>query len=106
MRAQVEETIEVIRPALQADGGDIVLRVDLNVTTLVDYHHEPHRRAGNGGQGAGGNKNGANGDDLVLPVPDGTVVATTTGDVLADLLEGDASANDEASERVTSQLPA
>ena len=26
MRAQVEETIEVIRPALQADGGDIVLR--------------------------------------------------------------------------------
>ena len=67
-------------------GGDIVLRVDLNVTTLVDYHHEPHRRAGNGGQGAGGNKNGANGDDLVLPVPDGTVVATTAGEVLADLV--------------------
>jgi len=34
MRAQVEETIEVIRPALQADGGDIVLR-DVNEETGV-----------------------------------------------------------------------
>lgn len=34
MRAQVEETIEVIRPALQADGGDIVLR-DVNEDTGV-----------------------------------------------------------------------
>ena len=34
MRTQVEETIEVIRPALQADGGDIVLR-DVNETTGV-----------------------------------------------------------------------
>jgi GTPase len=67
-------------------GGDIVLRVDPSVTTLVDYHHEPHRRAGNGGQGAGGNRNGANGADLVLPVPDGTVVASPTGEVLADLV--------------------
>jgi GTPase len=67
-------------------GGDIVLRVDPSVTTLVDYHHEPHRRAGNGAQGAGGNKHGANGADLVLPVPDGTVVASATGEVLADLV--------------------
>ena len=34
MRAQVEETIEVIRPALQADGGDIVLR-DVDEATGV-----------------------------------------------------------------------
>jgi GTP-binding protein len=67
-------------------GGDIVLRVDPSVTTLVDYHHEPHRRAGNGAQGAGGNKHGANGADLVLPVPDGTFVASATGEVLADLV--------------------
>jgi GTPase len=67
-------------------GGDIVLRVDPNLTSLVDYHHEPHRRAGNGGPGAGGNKHGANGANLVLPVPDGTVVASTTGEVLADLV--------------------
>jgi Fe-S cluster biogenesis protein NfuA len=34
MRAQVEETIEAIRPALQADGGDIVLR-DVDETTGI-----------------------------------------------------------------------
>lgn len=36
MRAQVEETIEVIRPALQADGGDIVLR-DIDEATGIVY---------------------------------------------------------------------
>jgi Fe-S cluster biogenesis protein NfuA len=36
MRAQVEETIEVIRPALQADGGDIVLR-DVDEATGTIY---------------------------------------------------------------------
>ena len=35
MRAQVEETIEVIRPALQADGGDIVLRDVDEATGIV-----------------------------------------------------------------------
>ena len=56
-------------------GGSVVLRVDPDVTTLVDYHHSPHRKAEHGGHGAGGNRNGAHGDDLVLPVPDGTVVS-------------------------------
>lgn len=36
MRAQVEETIEVIRPALQADGGDVVLR-DVDEATGIVY---------------------------------------------------------------------
>jgi Fe-S cluster biogenesis protein NfuA len=34
MRAQVEQTIEVIRPALQADGGDIILR-DVDETSGI-----------------------------------------------------------------------
>lgn len=67
-------------------GGDVILRVSPDVTTLVDYHHEPHRRAGNGAPGAGSNRNGANGDDLVLAVPDGTVVRAPDGEVLADLV--------------------
>jgi GTP-binding protein len=67
-------------------GGSVVLRVDPDVTTLVDYHHSPHRRAEHGGQGAGGHRNGAHGQDLVLPVPDGTVVSTQDGTVLADLV--------------------
>ena len=68
-------------------GGSVILRVDPDVTTLVDYHHSPKRRAESGGQGAGAHRNGGHGADLVLPVPDGTVVRDrTTGEVLADLV--------------------
>ncbi len=69
-----------------APGGSVILRVDPDVTTLVDYHHSPVRKAGHGGQGAGGHRNGAAGADLVLPVPDGTVVTDESGAVLADLV--------------------
>ncbi|MEE1928397.1 GTPase ObgE [Streptomyces sp. TRM 70351] len=67
-------------------GGDVVLVVDQSVTTLLEYHHSPHRKATNGKPGAGGLRMGANGEDLVLPVPDGTVVLDKRGDVLADLV--------------------
>jgi len=67
-------------------GGSVILRVDPDVTTLIDYHHNPHRRAPNGGHGAGGHRNGGHGDDLVLPVPDGTVVSDDAGNVLGDLI--------------------
>ncbi|MEO3763133.1 GTPase ObgE [Streptomyces sp. B8F3] len=67
-------------------GGDVILTVDQNVTTLIDYHHTPHRKATNGKPGEGGDRAGANGKDLVLPVPDGTVVLTKDGEVLADLV--------------------
>jgi GTP-binding protein len=66
-------------------GGDVVLVVDHNVHTLLDFHHHPHQRAGNGRQGAGSNRNGADGEDLELRVPDGTVVLDDSGEVLADL---------------------
>ena len=55
------------------NGGDVVLVVDPQTTTLLDYHRSPHRRAASGKAGQGGNRNGASADDLVLPVPDGTV---------------------------------
>jgi GTP-binding protein len=67
-------------------GGDVVLVVDQNVHTLLDFHHHPHQRAGNGKQGAGSNRNGADGADLELRVPDGTVVVSRGGEVLADLI--------------------
>jgi GTP-binding protein len=66
-------------------GGDVVLVVDPNIHTLLDFHHHPHQRAGNGKQGAGSNRNGADGSDLELRVPDGTVVQAADGTVLADL---------------------
>jgi GTP-binding protein len=68
------------------DGGDVVLQVDPNVHTLLDFHHRPHQRAGNGRPGAGSNRNGARGEDAVLRVPPGTVVSTPDGRQIADLV--------------------
>jgi len=67
-------------------GGSIILRVDPDVTTLIDYHHSPKRKATHGGHGAGAHRNGAHGEDLVLPVPDGTVVTDEHGELIADLI--------------------
>ena len=67
-------------------GGDVLLRVDPSTTTLLDYHRSPHRRATSGRPGQGSHRSGADGEDLVLAVPDGTVVKTATGEVLADLV--------------------
>ncbi len=69
------------------DGGSIKLVTDNNVTTLLDYHHRPHRVATSGGSGAGDYRNGSKGEDLILPVPVGTVVKDANGKILADLSE-------------------
>ncbi|WP_346622600.1 GTPase ObgE [Blastococcus montanus] len=68
------------------DGGDVVLEVDPNVHTLLDFHHRPHQKAANGRPGAGSNRHGARGEDRVLRVPEGTVVSTPGGRVVADLM--------------------
>ncbi len=68
------------------NGGDVLLVVDAGVTSLLDYHFSPHRTAGNGRPGAGGHRQGANGADVVLPVPSGTVVKTRAGELVADLI--------------------
>jgi GTP-binding protein len=67
-------------------GGDVILEVDASSATLLDFHRKPVRRAGNGRQGEGSNRTGADGTDLVIPVPNGTEVKTADGEVLADLL--------------------
>ncbi len=67
-------------------GGDVILKVDLSTATLLDFHRRPLRRAGDGKAGAGGHRNGANGADLVVTVPDGTVVKSADGEILADLI--------------------
>lgn len=68
------------------DGGDVVLEVDPQVTTLLEFHHGPHRRATSGTAGMGDDRDGANAADIVLRVPDGTVVKTPDGEVLVDLV--------------------
>lgn len=73
------------------NGGSVVLVVDPQVTTLLTYHRSPHQRAGNGTQGMGDYRQGRNGDDVIVPVPDGTVVKSTDGELLADLTGAGAS---------------
>ena len=63
-----------------------MLVVDPKVHTLLDFHFRPHAMARNGKQGQGSNRDGANGDDLELRVPDGTVVLDDDGEMLADLV--------------------
>lgn len=67
-------------------GGDVVLVADPQVTTLLSYHHSPHRSAGNGGFGMGDHRSGAAGEHVELTVPVGTVVKDVDGEVLADLV--------------------
>ena len=68
------------------NGGSVVLRVEHGLTTLVDYHRQSHRKATSGQPGRGDHNNGANGEDIVLGVPDGTVISDAdTGELLADL---------------------
>jgi GTP-binding protein len=67
-------------------GGSVILVVDPQLHTLLDFHFHPHVKAPNGVGGAGGNRDGANGADLTVKVPDGTVVLTPDGEVLADLI--------------------
>jgi GTPase len=67
-------------------GGSIVLVVDPQVHTLLDFHFHPHVVAPSGKQGAGSNRDGAAGNDLEVRVPDGTIVLDEDGRMLADLV--------------------
>ena len=67
-------------------GGDVILKVDPGVATLLDYHRRPVRKAGNGRQGEGSHRTGADAADLVIGVPNGTVVKTQDGEEIADLI--------------------
>ena len=70
------------------DGGDggrsghIILRGNRNVWTLLALKYRKHVIAGNGGNGAANNRTGANGDDVILDVPLGTVAKDAeTGEI-------------------------
>jgi GTP-binding protein len=68
------------------NGGDVILEVDPNLTTLLALQRHPHQRAVSGKPGQGSNKDGASGDDVVLTVPNGTVVMGSGGEPVADLV--------------------
>jgi GTP-binding protein len=67
-------------------GGDVWLVADHNVASLLAFKDQPFRRAGDGTHGQGKRRNGATGRELLVPVPEGTVVRDRDGTVLADLV--------------------
>lgn len=69
-------------------GGDVIFEVSASLSTLLDLRHHPHQKAGRGGHGMGKDRHGANGKNLVIPVPPGTVIRDwDSGEPLADLTE-------------------
>jgi GTP-binding protein len=55
-------------------GGDVIVRADSNLATLLDYTYRDHWAGGDGDHGSGTNCTGKSGDDVVLPVPPGTII--------------------------------
>ena len=68
------------------NGGDVWLVADRNVASLLAFKDHPHRAAGNGAHGQGNGRHGASGADMVVPVPEGTVVRDQRGELVADLV--------------------
>jgi len=69
-------------------GGDIVIVGDSNLSTLLDYTYRDSWIAPNGDHGSGSNKSGKSGDDVIMPVPVGTVVKDLeTSELLGEVLE-------------------
>jgi GTP-binding protein len=68
-------------------GGSVILQADEALHTLVDLRYQKHLRAKNGQPGGSSDKTGADGEDLVVRVPAGTIVRDVgTGELLADLV--------------------
>jgi GTP-binding protein len=67
-------------------GGDVILVGNPQLGTLLDFTYRRLFRASDGASGMGSNKRGADGGDLILPVPLGTMVRTEAGETLAEVL--------------------
>jgi GTPase len=69
-------------------GGDIVFEAVPGLNTLIDFRYTQHFRAPRGKGGAGSNRTGAGGDDLIIKVPVGTqILSEDKEEVLADFTE-------------------
>ena len=67
-------------------GGDVWFVANRNVASLLAFRDHPHRKATSGKHGGGNGKHGPSGEDLFVPVPEGTIVRSRDGSVLADLV--------------------
>ena len=71
-------------------GGNIVFKVDDNLSTLADFRYKRKYKAENGADGGGSHKNGKKGSDLIIRVPRGTIVREVeSGAIMADMSSDD-----------------
>src|SRR5687767_948159 len=69
-------------------GGSVIVRGDSNLATLLDYTYRDNWVAERGEHGMGSNKSGRSGQDIVMPVPPGTILReAATGEIVAEILE-------------------
>ena len=69
-------------------GGNIIISVDMNMSTLMDYRYRSKYVAENGADGSGGNRTGKDGKDLIIRVPNGTLIRDKeSGAVIADMTD-------------------
>jgi GTP-binding protein len=69
-------------------GGDIIVTVAPQLSTLYDLRLHPHQKAERGGNGMGKDRHGAGGSDRVLLVPQGTIIKDAeTGEIIADMAD-------------------
>ena len=67
-------------------GGDVVIRANRHMTTLLDFQYRRHYRAEGGGHGSGGRRTGKSGESTIIMVPVGTVITDcVSGGILGDL---------------------
>src|SRR5437868_2908608 len=69
------------------DGGDVILKASRNQNTLAAFRYQKTLKAENGIPGGKSRKHGKSGQDLVVPVPVGTVINSEDSQTLADLTE-------------------
>jgi GTP-binding protein len=67
-------------------GGDVIVRADDNLATLLDYTYRDSWQAERGEHGMGSNKTGRSGASVVLPVPPGTVIREVGGPIIGEVL--------------------
>ncbi len=71
-------------------GGNIVFKVNDNLSTLADFRYKRKYRAPNGEPGQTGHRNGKSGEDLIIQVPRGTIIREMqSGKVMADMSDDD-----------------
>ncbi len=70
-------------------GGDVIIKVDPHLNTLLDFQYKRHFLAKNGQHGGKSRKSGKDAPDTYIKVPVGTVVKNSYGDIIADLSERD-----------------